>query len=639
MCGIAGIISFDSSKPITTDELQRMAAALVHRGPDESGIYLDSRTGHCGLAHRRLSIIDLAGGQQPLANEDQTVWICYNGECYNFPQLRRDLEALGHKFKTNCDTEVIVHLYEQYGSHCVDHIRGMFAMAIWDCARRQLFLARDRMGQKPFYYGMHRGRFIFASECKAILQIHGFPRRPDRRAIGQYLLLQYVPYPQTGFADIKQLPPAHTLTLSVDNFNKPTPSRYWSIPTEPTFEGSISDAAEQLRSELTDATKMRMISDVPLGAFLSGGLDSTIVVGLMSRLDSNRVKTCSIGFEESLYNELPYARLAAKRFNCDHSERMVQPNCLETIEKLSYYYDEPFADCSALPTFHLSHVARARVTVALTGDGADECFGGYDRYKAMKISQQFNTALLLKWLARQRFWDRLTTGEHRSRLRNIKRFVQATPLPPSQRYLKWLAVFDPDMFAALLRGDGLTAPGQDYLDRYFKKNNAFSSEPDRVMAQAMLADGNTYLPGDLNTKIDRASMSIGLELRCPFQDHKVVELAYSLPTCYRHSGKTSKYVLRRACADLLPGKINRRAKKGFGVPVGQWFRRELRQMFTDTVLSARALDRGYFQQQAIESLLMENDQKHDDHGHRLWSLLMLELWHRRYIDNVPTVKD
>ena len=617
-----------------------MSAALAHRGPDDTGTYQDPILRRCQMAHRRLSIIDLAGGHQPLSNENQSIWICYNGECYNFQELRRQLESLGHRFRTRSDTEVIVHLYEQYGGHCVDHLRGMFAFAIWDQNHQQLFLARDRMGKKPLYYAFHQGSFLFASEPKAILQVENFPRVPDTSSIALYLLLQYVPAPRTGFAHIRQLPPAHTLTLNAANFSDPRIQRYWSIPAEPTFAGSFEQACEMLRAELTEAVRLRLISDVPLGAFLSGGIDSTVIVALMSRLNNHPVKAASIGFEEDRYNELPFARQIANLYHCDHAEYQVKPDCINTMEKLSYFYDEPFADCSALPTYHLSQTARSRVTVALTGDGGDECFGGYDRYRALQLTQRLNQCRLLSWLSRRRLWQHLPAYEHHSHLHRLKRLVTAAALPAHQRYLKWLCVFDPDMLAEILSSNVAShmLPADrhwSYLAENFPKTDAFGCESHRLAGQAMLADGLLYLPGDLNTKIDRAGMSIGLELRCPFQDHKVVELAYSLPVAWRHNGKIGKVILRKSCADLIPENIARRAKMGFGVPVGSWFRRELRGLFLDTVLSDKALQRGYFQRRALENLLRENDQKLTDHGHRLWALLMLELWHQRYIDGKP----
>ncbi|MCH9021430.1 MAG: asparagine synthase (glutamine-hydrolyzing) [Planctomycetes bacterium] len=628
MCGITGIISFESDLPIQSKELERMAAVLAHRGPDDSGVYLDPQ-GHCGLANRRLAVIDIKGGHQPLSNEDQTLWITYNGQCYNFEQLRKDLIAQGHRFQTRCDTEVIVHLYEQYGPDCVNHIRGMFAFAIWDTKKKQLFLARDRMGQKPLYYGFYRGRLVFASQCNAILQSDRFPRRPDHAAISQYLLLQYVPFPASGFKDIHQLPPAHVMTIDASNIEQPKAKRYWSLGQAAPFRGTFTQAKEQLHSELTEATRLRLISDVPLGAFLSGGIDSTIIVGLMSQFENDPIKACTIGFTEKKYNELPDARLVAKRYNCDHKVSIVQADCHETIDELTTFYDEPFADSSALPTFLLSQLARKHVTVALTGDGGDECFGGYDRYRALNWAQRIQRSKILNQLLRCGCWKNIRASEHRSRRRRLQRFMTAASMPIDRCYLKWLSVFDPDMLTELLRKENFTdrveANGWNTLAAYFKK-------PNDPAGQAMIADGSTYLPGDLNTKADRASMAVGLELRSPFQDHKVVELAYSLPTRWRVNGLTNKYILRKTFRSLIPPPLRRRPKRGFGVPMGRWFRHELRERFIDTVLSRRALERGYFNQQAIENLLAENDQRRQDHGHRLWSLLMLELWHRKYID-------
>ena len=636
MCSIAGIVDFQAGGPIEVRELEAMASALAHRGPDGLETFVDRKTQLCGLAHTRLAVIDPAHGDQPLCNEDESLWITYNGECYNFPQLRRELEQAGHRFKTRCDTEVVLHLFEQYGPDCVDHIRGMFALAVWDSGRRRLFLARDRMGQKPLYYAVQQGRFLFGSECKAILRTRAFPRRPDLRAIMQYLLLQYVPAGMSAFADIKSLPPGHRMTVDADNWSDPNPQRYWSIPSRPDFAGTMDDACAQLRHELTEATRMRMISDVPLGAFLSGGIDSTIVVGLMSQIDDKPVETCSVGFRRRRYNELSHARHVAQRFQCEHSEYMVEPNSVNDVRRLSYFYDEPFADCSALPAAQLSLTARSRVTVALTGDGGDECFGGYDRYRALLLAERMAQSRLLRWLAGRRFWERLAGGEHHGRVSRLQRLLSAVERPTPQRYLKWISVFEPDLLRELFderQYDDRACQWQWHQwDGFFDPAGRVPYDRCGAAAQAMLLDGMTYLPGDLNTKIDRASMAVGLELRCPFQDHKVVELAYSLPAAWRHNGRVSKLILRQACADLVPGRINRRAKMGFGVPVGAWFRKELRELFVDTVLSGRAAQRGYFHRRTIERLLAENDRRRADHGHRLWALLMLELWHQQYID-------
>ena len=542
MCGIAGIVRFDSDLPIQPTELERMAAVLAHRGPDDSGIYLDPQ-GQCGLANRRLAVIDIAGGHQPLCNEDKTLWITYNGQCYNFEQLRKELTAQGHRFQTRCDTEVVVHLYEQYGPECVKHMRGMFAFAIWDVTKKKLFLARDRMGQKPLYYGFYQGRFIFASQCNAILQTEGFPRRPDLAAIYQYLLLQYVPFPASGFLDIQQLPPAHVMTIDASNIEKPPAKRYWSLGEVAPFRGTFAQAKEQIHSELAEATRMRLISDVPLGAFLSGGIDSTIIVGLMSQFKKEPVKACTIGFTEKKYNELPDARRVAKRYGCDHKVAIVQADCHQTIDELTSFYDEPFADSSALPTLLLAKLAREHVTVALTGDGGDESFGGYDRYRALIWAQRIQRSKILNRLLRCGCWNTIRAGEHRSRRRRLQRFMTAASMPIERCYLQWISVFDPDRLTELLQkesfADRVEADGWDTLADYFEK-------PNDPAGSAMSTDGLTYLPGDLNTKIDRASMAVGLELRCPFQDHKVVELAYSLPTHWRVKALTNKYILRKS---------------------------------------------------------------------------------------------
>ena len=666
VCGIAGIVDFGGGGQVGNSELMGMLAPIAQRGPDGMETFIDRKSNMCGLAHSRLAVIDVVNGTQPMTNEEGNLWITYNGECYNFRQLRKQLEDAGHRFKTNCDTEVVLHLYEQYGPACVDHIRGMFAFAVWDCANRRLFLARDRLGQKPLYYGIHNGRFIFGSECKAILASDGFPRRADMRSLMQFLLLGYVPADGCAFADVRALPPAHTLTIDSSSYTQKVPRRYWAIPAEASYQGTFEDACDAIRGELAEATRMRMISDVPLGAFLSGGIDSSIVVGLMSQAAERPIKTCSIGFDDRRYNELSYARHAAKRFGCDAKEYMIDQDYSRGIEKLAHYYDEPFADSSALPTCELSLLARTQVTVALTGDGGDECFGGYDRYRAVMLAERVKQSRLLRWLVSRSFWHRIPTGEHHSRLRQLKRLCVGAALPAAQGYLQWISLFDPDMLRDLFAeahypmlaetgqwqqlddcfigrkqsnssSDDKTGRSQEGGGRSSEEGGAHPTQPggsDRHehAAAAMRFDGEHYLPGDLNRKIDRAAMSVGLELRCPFQDHKVVELAYSLPAGWRHNGSAAKVILRRAFTELLPSRINSRRKMGFGVPVGQLFRKELRALLFDTVLSPRARHRGYFRQDTLERLLSEHQHRREDHGHRLWGLLMLELWHRRYID-------
>lgn len=611
-----------------------MAGTLSHRGPDGLDVFIDRETQICGLAHCRLIVIDPVGGKQPLSNEDDNLWITYNGECYNFPELRQQLENAGHKFKTRSDTEVVLHLYQEYGPECVQHMRGMFAFAVWNRKDRQLFLARDRMGQKPIYFAVHQGRFIFASEPKAILESREFPRRVNSQAIMQYLLLGYVPANMCAFADIHTLPPAHTLTVNTDNFNQPTYSRYWQIDPPGQFEGTFDQGCEALQAELKEATRMRLISDVPLGAFLSGGIDSTIVVGLMSQLTDRPVSTCSIGFREKRYDETRHARHVAQTFGCDHEQYIVEPDNIGLIEKLSFYYCEPFADSSALPTCQLAAVAKPRVTVALTGDGGDECFGGYDRYRAVILSERIKRSRFLSWIARRKIWGKISTSEHHSKFRQLKRLMTAAALPLPKRYLTWMAVFNPDAINQICTDQWRSLAAQIANWDFFQ--GAFSnteSAPCELAGQAMHLDACGYLPGDLNTKIDRAGMAVGLELRCPFEDHKVVELAHSFPAAWRHNGSAGKVILRRAFTDLLPSRISARSKMGFGVPVGKWFRGPLHDMFVDIVLGSRLKRRGYFDTRQLELLFDQHKKGHEDHGHQLWALLMLELWHRHYIDN------
>lgn len=625
MCGIVGIVDF-SGQAITVSELERMAGVLAHRGPDGAGVYVDPQTGFCGLAHRRLAVIDLVGGAQPLGNEDGTVWIVYNGECYNFAALRSDLEKAGHRFRTHSDTEVLVHLYEQFGPSCVTYLRGMFALAIWDQSKRQLFLARDRLGKKPLYYAWHRGRFIFASQPKAILQVEGFPRQANSNAITEYLLFGYIPAPASAFEGMMQLPSAHTLIINTENDAPACPQRYWSLPTEVTFSGSLTEAAELVRRELTQAVKMRMVSDVPLGAFLSGGLDSTVVVGLMAQNSAKPITTCSMGFEEKIYNELPYARIVADRWQCDHHEQVVRPGSAVEVEALGEFYDEPFADSSALPTWHLCRMTRGQVTVALSGDGGDEAFGGYDRYRAMYLSRKFAWLRCLvgplRWLT-----GGLAAGEYRGGLTRLRRFLDGLARPAHQRYLSWLAIFNPDQ----LRQIYATSLSVETLWDVWKDDFSPAADAGGMVRQAMRGDGQRYLPGDLNTKVDRASMAFGLEVRCPFEDHKVMELAYSLPAAWRHDGRLSKVILRQVFADLIPPAIAGRPKAGFGVPVGRWFRGELKALFADTVLSPQARLRGWLDTGAVERLWQDHQTGRFDHGHRLWALLMLELWCRHYL--------
>ena len=623
-----------------------MAGTLSHRGPDDEGVELfadgppSPARPVAGFGHRRLSVIDPAGGHQPLGNEDGAVWTVCNGEVYNFEDLCAGLVRAGHVLNTRCDTECLVHLYEDRGTELVHELRGMFALAVWDVRRKLLTLARDRLGQKPLYY-LHdpkRGLFAFASELKALLELPGFDRSVSARAINHYLTLQYVPHPLCIFECARKLPPAHTLTFD-PAANRVELHRYW----RPEF---IADGAapagrhmEMLRDELTEATRMRLISDVPLGAFLSGGLDSSITVALMSRLSRGAVRTFSIGFDDARYDETRYARMVARHCRTDHREETVRPRALEVLPKLVWHYDEPFGDSSAVPTYYVSRMARRHVTVALSGDAGDECFAGYPRYGALRLGEMFDRLpRALRRLSRLGLWSRLPVSvEAKTLLRRFQRFVLGLGEPPQQRYLAWISIFS-DALKDSLCTEGMRAATRDddpalFLGRYYDE----LPEGDFVH-RTTYVDLMTYLPCDLLVKVDVASMAHGLEARSPFLDHKVVELAGKIPVSSKlrltRRGLEGKLILKDTFGHLLPRPILARRKMGFGVPIAGWFRGELKGLLREVLLSRAALERGYFVPQQVERLVGEHTAGERDHGYRLWSLLMLELWHRRFVDGV-----
>jgi len=643
MCGICGIVGWNDGAAFDEGLLRRMSAVLAHRGPDDRGTYLcdagaPRRPLRVGLGHARLSIIDLAGGHQPLANEDGTIHVVYNGEVYNFPEIRERLIRSGHVFRTRTDTEVIVHLYEERGVACLGELRGMFAFALWDRPKRRLFLARDRLGQKPLAYYQDRERFIFGSEIKAILEVPGVPRKVNAEAVHHYLTYQYVPHPLSMFQGMAKLPPAHYMVLEFDPSRRHVmrasqPQQYWQPRFRVESRLRWRDYAARVREHLTEAVRLRLISDVPLGAFLSGGIDSTVVVGLMSRLMKEPVKTFSIGFAEKRYDEVRYARMAANAFRTDHREFTVRPKALDVIPKLVWHYDEPFADSSAIPTYYVSQMTSEHVKVALTGDGGDECFAGYPRYKAVRLSALFDA--LPRGIRRglsATLWKRLPAPVQSKTLRRrARRFLEAMALSPEARYLRWCCIFDDERKYALYSA-GMRARFRDipssaiFSDEYSKCRG-----PD-FLARTMFVDMRRYLPDDLLVKVDVASMAHSLEARSPFLDHRLIEFVAGVPTDLKLRGLRSKYLLKRAFADLLPGPIRRRRKMGFGVPIAEWFRGELKGFVRDILLDRACLERGYFEPAAVRHLVDEHTQGRFDHGYRLWSLLMLELWHQRFID-------
>jgi asparagine synthase (glutamine-hydrolysing) len=627
MCGIVGMVNLDG-RAAQPELLARMNEAIIHRGPDEDGTYLK---GHVGMAMRRLAIIDLKSGQQPIANEDRTCWIVYNGEVYNYREVKKELEARGHRFHTDCDTEVVVHAYQEYGADCPKHLRGMFAFAIWDERRQELFLARDRVGKKPLLYAKTRDSFVFGSEFSALLLHPSISREIDRAALDDYLSFMCVPAPQTAYRDIRKLEPGHSLTLTRDGEIKT--QRYW----EPDFSKKVKlteeEAGERALELLREAVRVRLMSEVPLGAFLSGGIDSSAVVALMAEESSGPVKTFSIGFEEQDFSELHHARRVAERVGAEHHEFIVRPDALEVLPTLVEHYGEPYADSSAIPTYYVSRETRRHVTVALNGDGGDECFAGYERYAAMRLSERYRKlpGVLRERVIRQAL-ELLPISELKpSRARKVRRFLRAASLPPVERYLQWVSTVPRDVKEDLYSDDFKEEVGgrdaSAWLRPWFARANGAG-----VVDAALLADTMTYLPNDLLVKVDIASMANSLEARSPFLDHHVIEFAASLPENLKLRGLTTKYILKKTLQKLLPSENLTRGKMGFGVPIGHWFRGQLQPFLRENLLSDKASRRGLFRPEAVRRLVELHTRGERDYTHQLWALLMLELWFQRFID-------
>lgn len=638
MCGITGAIWNNPQKAVDAETLRRMTGVLRHRGPDEEGFFESEYSVQpgrgdvpgVGLGHRRLAIIDLAGGRQPLANEDGSVWAVVNGEIYNFRQLQKRLEGAGHTFRSDCDSEVIVHLYEDLGENMLELLEGMFSLAVWDAKRRRLLLARDRLGKKPLVYCREPGRLIFASELKSILQVAGVSRELSPQAIDEYLTYQYVPHPGTIFRHINKLPPAHYAVWSEGGLQL---GCYWRPDFNLEEPLDYRRYSEELRRLMTEAVQKRLQSDVPLGAFLSGGVDSTIVVGLMSKLCAEPVRTFSIGFPVAEYDETSYARRAAERFGTIHEEFRVEPDAVGILDKLVWHFDEPFADSSAVPTWYVSELTRRHVTVALTGDGGDELFAGYPRYRAVWLAEKFDKLpgalrrpLLLDC------WKKMPASPRQKSIRRrFKRFVESLGCAPHRRYLEWIAIFGESRRAELYDESFLRSlPDSDPLD-FLEASFARSNRRDAVTSTS-LTDLVTYLPCDLMTKVDIASMAHGLECRQPFLDHRLVELAARMPIDLKFRRGRGKLILLETFADIVPVEIARRGKMGFGVPLDAWFRGPLAAMSNEVLLDARALGRGYFRGENVRRLLEEHQQGLFDHSYRLWALLVFELWLRKWVD-------
>ena len=615
MCGICGMMALDSTQRVDSALVRTMAHRMIHRGPDSEGYYSDNTV---ALGFRRLSIIDLETGDQPQPNEDKSIVVVFNGEIYNFLELRSLLETKGHCFRTRSDTEVIVHAYEEYGSECLTRLRGMFAFALWDSRRQTLFLARDRLGKKPLFYCSHGKAFYFASEMKALAAVPSIGRDLDFRALDQYLTYQYIPPPRTILASIRKMSPASFMTVGRDG-KEPVEKSYWSLGYQPKSTASMDDAALEIRSIVSDAVKLRMVSDVPLGALLSGGIDSSITVALMSQWADRPVRTFTIGFEESGFDEMPFARELARRFGTDHHELMVTPDAVEAMPKVAYHLDEPMADPSAVPTYYVAAMAAKDVKVVLTGDGGDESFGGYRIYASvlrwMRLSRVLGfTKPFLKPI-KNILPSKLRTFTEISRYSLAEHFLRQESISSRSRRT---ALYSPDMLGHL--------DSMDETERYLC--DQFENDGLGDLDQMMRADIHGYLPGDLLVKMDRMSMAHSLEARSPFLDQEVVEAAARLPERFKRDGGQGKVILRRAFADLLPPDVWTRPKQGFAVPVSSWLRGPLREMVHDTLLSQGLMDLGVFSKRAAEAAIRDHEAKTQDLGHLLWALLILELWRR-----------
>lgn len=629
MCGICGAVSYSKNNRIEEGQIRKMCAALTHRGPDDEGVFMDAQGSSVGLGHRRLSIIDLSSsGHQPMSNEDGSVWITFNGEIYNFQELRPRLEKAGHSFRSNSDTEAIVHLYEDYGADCVKHLRGMFAFAVWDKRRQALLLARDRIGKKPLLYCRQAEGFYFASEFTSLLAGGAVTKKINRDALNYYLSFGYIPAPLTIYENVYKLLPAHTLLLDSNGI---TLSRYWQPDYSSKIKISEEEAAEGLLSVLKEAVKIRLYSEVPLGAFLSGGIDSSTVVGLMSGL-SAKIKTFSIGFEDRSYNELGFARNIAQRFSTQHNEFVVRPKALEVLPLLVERYGEPYADSSSIPTYYLCRETRKFVTVALNGDGGDELFAGYERYQAMLISDIYQKAPgFAKGILRKLSAALPDSADQKNKLRRLKRFMEAIDLPLKDRYIRWVSIFDAGLKDKLYSPDFSAYLGDK--DRLGLIASHLKGAKSAGLLDTLLkTDTFTYLPDDLLVKVDIASMANSLEARSPFLDHKVIEFAARLPEAYKMKRLAKKYILKKAVSGLIPRENTHRQKMGFGMPIGKWFRHELKDFLVDTLLSDTCLQRGYFNPQTVKALVEGHISAKNDFSFQLWCLLILELWHQRFYD-------
>jgi asparagine synthase (glutamine-hydrolysing) len=624
MCGICGIFEYERRTDIVGDTVHKMNQTMIHRGPDDGGVFVGPGI---GLGHRRLSIIDLAGGHQPMSNEDGTVWVLLNGEIYNYPELRVELLQRGHTFATKSDTEAIVHLYEDHAEGCFAKLRGMFSIAIWDSRNRKLVLARDRVGKKPLFYAADDKRILFGSELKALLAGDSLSREIDRNALSDYFSFGYIPAPKTIYRAVRKVMPGHYLVASASGVRE---TQYWDLSFGKVESRSVTEWGEMLRHELSEATRVRLMSDVPLGAFLSGGIDSSSVVAMMSRLMERPVTTCSIGFQEKKYNESEYAQQVSKLFSTEHYEETVSPNAVEIVDKLAWHYDEPFADSSAIPTYYVSKIARSHVTVALGGDGGDESFAGYRRYKLDHYENRLRSVVpaamrrnvfgpLGRWYPALAWAPRVFRG---------KSTFQSLSRTPLEGYFNSISYFRPgdksQLFTADFQGQLAGYDSIEVFRHYYDRANT-----DDLLSKIQYIDIKTYLTDDILTKVDRASMAVSLEVRAPMLDHKFLELAAAIPSSLKLHNGTGKYILKKALEPVLPNNILYRQKQGFAVPLDLWFRRELKEMAHHVILET---EDGILNNRFLRKIWDQHQRGTYDRSALLWSTLMFRKWQQTFCD-------
>ncbi len=622
MCGITGIYLKEGE--VDPRLLKRMTDTMKNRGPDDEGYLVRDKI---GLGMRRLSVIDLKTGNQPMKNEDGSVWVIFNGEIYNYKEIRGILQQKNHKFITNSDTEVLVHLYEEHGEDMVKYLNGMFAFAIWDESKKKLLLVRDRLGIKPLYYYHDEKKFVFASEIKSIIEDRTIEREVNLEALHYYLGYEYVPAPITMYKGINKLEAGHLLVVQDDEIKT---RQYWEI----TFKPKDKDEnyfIEKLIELLKDSIGKRLISDVPLGVFLSGGVDSSLLVALMSEVTREKIKTFSIGFEEQSYNELDEARQIAVKYNTDHHERVLEPDILKLIDKVTSYLDEPYADTSAIPVFLISNKTREKVKVALSGDGGDELFAGYDRYLASKVDSIYSK---LPAIVRERIVEASKALRPRSRKKGVinitKRFLEGSALPKHGQHIRW------QYFLQRFEEHSLYSK---YAIEYVKNLDNFrlidkfynELDTDDRLAKEQYVDLKTYLVDAMLVKIDRMSMANSLEVRVPYLDHRIVEFAFTIPSNLKIKGFTLKYILKKAAQKYLPKEILKKQKQGFSIPVKNWLKNEINE-YAKEILLGEHEGLKYFNQEYIKTMLIEHTRNKKDHSHKLWAIMLFVLWHRKYIE-------